>query len=95
MLDKLQRSMAIPPFRRENLEHFTFVTDSPPQVMRLAIDPHEHFVQVPSRTAPVSDAALSDLGSKKWTDPVPPKPPRLMADVDAAVEQQILDLAQR
>jgi len=65
--------------------------------MRLTIDIHEHLVQVPAplRVAPVLDTPLPDLGSEHRTEPVPPEPHRLMADVDAALEQQILDLTQR
>jgi hypothetical protein len=97
MLDKFHCSPAIPPFRRENLEHLTLVIDSSPQVMRLAIDPHEHFVRVPLplRIAPVLDTTLANLGSKHWTESIRPEPYRLMADVDAALEHQILDMAQR
>jgi len=39
--------------------------------------------------------ALPDLSRKYRTEPVPPEAHRLMTDVDAAFEQQILDLAQR
>jgi hypothetical protein len=49
----------------------------------------------PLRITPVSDTPLPDLGSKHRTEPVPPEPHRLMADIDAALEKQILDLAQR
>jgi hypothetical protein len=39
--------------------------------------------------------ALPDLRRKHRTEPIPPEPHRLMADVDAAFEQLILNLAQR
>ena len=45
---KLERSLAIPPFRGKHLEHFAFMIDRPPEVMCLAIEPHEHLVQVPA-----------------------------------------------
>ncbi|EAQ23117.1 hypothetical protein ROS217_02660 [Roseovarius sp. 217] len=41
------------------------------------------------------DAAFADLGSEHGAEPVPPEPDRLMADVDAALVQQILDVAKR
>jgi hypothetical protein len=41
------------------------------------------------------NAPLSDLGGKHRTEPVPPETNRFMADVDAALEQQILNLARR
>ena len=36
-----------------------------------------------------------DLGRKHRAEPVPPEPYRLVADIDAPLKQQILDLAQR
>ena len=41
------------------------------------------------------DASLADLGGEHWAKPVPPEPDGLMADVDPALGQQILDVAQR
>ena len=38
--------------------------------------------------------SLPDLGGKHGAEPVPPEPHRLVADVDAAFEQQVLDLPQ-
>ncbi len=38
---------------------------------------------------------LSNLSGEQRAEPVPPEAHRLMADVDAAFEQQILDLPQR
>jgi glutathione synthase/RimK-type ligase-like ATP-grasp enzyme len=40
-------------------------------------------------------APLPDLSRKHRTEPVPPEPHRLVADIDATLEQQVLDLAQR
>ena len=40
------------------------------------------------------NAALPDLRGKYWTEPVPPQPYGLMADVDTALEQHIFDLPQ-
>ena len=39
--------------------------------------------------------ALADLGGKQRTEPVPPVPHGLVADVDATLGQQVLDLTQR
>ena len=41
------------------------------------------------------NTALPDLRGKNWAKAVPPVPHGLMADVDAALEQEILDLSQR
>jgi hypothetical protein len=37
----------------------------------------------------------ADLGRKHRAEPVPPETYRLVADIDAPIKQQILDLAQR
>ena len=41
------------------------------------------------------DASLSDFGSEYRPKPVPPKPDCLVADLDPALGQKILDVAQR
>ena len=43
----------------------------------------------------MKNAPLPDLRGEHRTEPVPPEPHRLVTDVDAALEQQILDLPQR
>ncbi|MFT7573510.1 MAG: hypothetical protein ACI9JL_004574 [Paracoccaceae bacterium] len=39
--------------------------------------------------------SFPDYHCKHWIDPVPPETHRLVADVDAAFKQQVLDLTQR
>jgi hypothetical protein len=41
------------------------------------------------------DAALPDLGGEHRTEAMPPKPDGLMADLDAALVQKVLDVPQR
>src|SRR5271168_3772968 len=72
--------------------------DRPPQIAELAVDLHERLIQVPTPlriAAHVRGASLADLGSEHWAKPVPPEPDGLVADVDPALGQQILDVAQR
>ena len=38
----------IPVLRDENLKYLAFVINRTPQVVRLAVDPDEHLVEVPS-----------------------------------------------
>jgi hypothetical protein len=74
------------------------MVDGAPKIAKLAVDLHERLIQMPTPlrvAAYVRYPPLSDLGSKHRTKPVPPKPDRLMADVDAALGQEILDVAQR
>src|ERR1039457_3524366 len=72
--------------------------DGSPEIAELAIDLHENLIQMP---APLRIAAqmryplLTDLGSEDGAKPVPPKPDCLVADVDPALGQKILDVAQR
>ena len=40
------------------------------------------------------DQLLPDLGREHRPKPVPPEPNRLVADVDPALRQQVLDVAQ-
>jgi len=82
---------------RENLEHLAFVITRTPQIVRLAIDPDEHLVEVPapSRIRSMMNASLPDLRGKHWTEPISPVPDRLVADVTTTFEKQIFDLPQR
>src|SRR6202050_3235186 len=55
-------------------------------------------VQVPAPlriAAHVRNASLTNLGGEHRAKPVPPEPGGLVADVDPALGQQILDVAQR
>ena len=40
-------------------------------------------------------SSCADLSTSHRTEPFPPKPVRLVADIDAALEQDVFDLAQR
>jgi hypothetical protein len=61
------------------------------------IDPHKHLIQVPAplRIVPVLNAPFPDLRRKQRTEPIPPEPYCLMADIDATFMQDIFDLTQR
>src|SRR5260370_31068887 len=72
--------------------------DGAPEIAELAVDLHERLIQMPTPlriAAHVRYPPLSDLGSKHWAEPVLPEPDGLMADVDPALGQKILDVAQR
>ena len=74
------------------------MVDGAPKIAELAVDPHNDLIQMPAplRTAAhMRHASLADLGREHWTKPVPPEPDGLMTDVDSALGQQILDVAQR
>ena len=65
--------------------------------MCLAVDTHENLVQMPAPASirMVLNAPFSDLRRKHRAKTVPPEPYRLVADIDTALEQQVLVLAQR
>ena len=71
--------------------------DGPPQIDHLAVQLDVHLIEVP---APVPDAAHAahssppDVRCEQWPESVPPQPHRLMAEVVATLEQQVLDVAQ-
>jgi hypothetical protein len=83
--------------RREDLKHLAFVIYRTPEIMRLSINPDEHLVQVPAplRKRPMIKASFPSRGRKYRTETVPPVPNRLVTNVDASLEQNILDLSQR
>ena len=96
--EKLQRCLAIPVFRGKNFEHLTFVVHGTPEVMRLAVDPDEHLIQVPSPSGIRSmlvDTPLPDIRCEHWTEPVPPETYCLVADIDVTLKQQVFDLPKR
>ncbi len=78
------------------VKHLAFVINGPPQVVRLAVDPDEHLVEVPPplRIRSMMNAPLPDLRGEQRTIPVLPEPNRLMADIDATFEQKIFNLPQ-
>ena len=82
----------------DKFQHLVLVIGGAPEVAHLAIDFHVDLVEAPPPVGvaphPV-DPLLADLGGEHRAEPVPPKPHRLLADVDATLEQQVLDVAQR
>jgi len=65
--------------------------------MRISVDLDVHLVKVPSPVAEVLHAAdplPADVVRKRWAEPVPPEAHRLMTDVDATLEEQVLHVPQ-
>jgi hypothetical protein len=84
--------------RHEALEHLAFVIDGSPQVAHLAVHLHVHLIKVPlplTEAAHAADPLATDVTGKQRTEPVPPVANRLMADVDAAVREQVFNVPQR
>ena len=74
------------------------MVDGASEITEPAVDLHKDLVQMPPPlriAAHVRDPPLADLGGEHRAKPVPPEPHGLMADVDPALRQEILDIAQR
>jgi len=96
--EEFQCRLLVPSLGGDGFENFSFVIDGPPEIMPLTVDFHEHLVDVPPPVregAQSVDAPAPDLGGEHWPKPMPPEPDRLVADVDAAFVQQVLDIPKR
>ena len=72
--------------------------NSPPEIVRLAVDLHEDLIQVPLPIRIYTHPACplsADLGCEHRAEPIPPKPDCLMADFDAKLVQKILHVPKR
>src|SRR5271165_3752745 len=97
-LEKLQRRGLVALRSDYRFQDLAFMVDSAPEIAELAVDLHERLIQMPPPLripAHVRYPPFSDLSAKHRAESVPPKPDRLMADVDPALGQEILDVAQR
>jgi len=73
------------------------VIDGAPEVDHLAIELHVHLVEVPLPLPEVPHPVhplTPDVRGEKWPEPVPPMAHGLVADVDAALEQQVFNVSQ-
>lgn len=86
-------------FRDIALKNFAFVVDRSPQVVGLPVDLYEDLIQVPL-PLPLRDltyergALHADFAREHWSEAGNPKPDALMADIDAAFVEQVLDVTQ-
>ncbi len=81
----------------EAFAHFTLVINSPPEIVPLAVDLYEDFIQVPAAVPEMPhrlDAIATYLCGKHSPEPVPPEAHRFMSNVDAPFVQQVLDIGQ-
>src|SRR5277367_6842345 len=74
------------------------MVDRAPEIAELAVDLHKDLIQMPAPmriAAHLQDPILADLGGKHWPKPAPPETDGFVANVDPALGQEILDIAQR
>ena len=98
LLHEPQGRVLIPCFGDVAFEDLTFLIDRPPQVDHLAAQLHVHLVEMPSplaKPAHPADPLPAHIGSEHRAEPVPPVAHRFVADVDASLEQQVLDIPKR
>jgi hypothetical protein len=90
--------LAITALCDEDFQDFPIVIHCPPKVVRLTIDLREHLVHVPSPIricAHLADPFIADPSGKLQAKSVPPKSNFLVADLDATLVQNILDIPKR
>lgn len=66
--------------------------DGTPEVDHFAVDLYVRFVKVPlplTKAVHPADPLPTNVTDKQQPEPVPQKPHRLMANIDAALEQQV------
>ena len=79
-------------------EHFAFVVDSPPKIVPLSSYLHEDLVQVPlplRTSAHRFRSAFPDFVGELGAEPIDPETDAFVADVNAALVEQVLDIPQR
>jgi hypothetical protein len=88
---------SIPALGHKGFQDFAFVIDGPPEVAGGTVDFCGNPIQMPPPVGqgPHSvDPLAADLGGEHRAEAVPPEPHGLMADVAAALLQQVFDVAQ-
>ena len=72
--------------------------DSSPQIVLLTVDLHKHLVEVPSLMdigLRLVNALPADVGYEHRLEPLPPELHGLIANIDVAPGQPVLNVAQR
>lgn len=81
----------VPPALDDEVQDLSFIVDGAPQIRPPSADPAVHLVQMPARRG----------GPRRFSQPLGedrpeldgPAPDRLVADIDPALRQQILDVS--
>ncbi len=98
LLHEGQRDLLVSGFGDLAAEDLALVIDRAPQIMVFAVDLHGHFVEMPSPPAEashVADLVLPHFTCERRAEAVPPEADGLVTQIDAAFEQQALDVPQR
>jgi hypothetical protein len=95
---EFQRGDLIPLLREKGLPYFAVMTRSGPEVVSLTQHLHEDLVEVPIRLFAPSHrfrSALPVFMCEVGSEPVHPVPDAFMANVDAALVEQVLCVSKR
>jgi hypothetical protein len=92
LLEESQGAGPIPPLADKEFQHLALVIDRPPKIMELAVDLDQNLVDAPAAEIAKPHPLLADVSSEQRAKAVPPKPHRFMADVDAALMLQVLQI---
>jgi hypothetical protein len=95
---EFQSRFAVTALGHKAFKHLALVVHGPSKRVRLTVDLQENLVEVQLPMCPWPHPvhpSAADLSREHQTEPVPPKPYRLMADVDAAFMQKIFHIPQR
>jgi hypothetical protein len=89
---------AVPSICDDRFQHSNLLINCAPQVVPLAVDLHENLVQVPLLIRVCTHFLVkfgADFSGKNRAKSIPPAPQSFVADVDPALVQQVLDIAER
>ena len=97
LLHEGQRGIFVPGPGDTARKDLALMVHGTPEVDHLSVELHIHLVKMPAPVAEPAHRAHSlptDIASEHRPEPVPPHPDRLVAEVDTALEQQVLAVAQ-
>ena len=95
-LEEFQRCLAVATLGDKVLEDLAFVIYGTPHVMGLAVDFHEDLVDMPLPirvTAHPTGPGFADLRGEKRAKPHPLKSDGIVADVNAALMQEVFHIS--
>src|SRR5690606_4110454 len=97
-LQENQRSLTIAALGNKGFQHFSFMVNGTPQIMRFTVNPYEDLIEMPFPVRIIvrrRDPFLSDFARKQWAKSVPPIANRFMTDVDTPFMKKVFDVAKR
>ncbi len=97
-LEEFQRCSFVSAFGDNGFHHLTFLINSTPKIVPLAIHLHKNLIHVPlpfEVCSHLPNTLSSDFSSKYRAKPVPPISDSFVPHVDASLVQQVFDIPKR